>query len=261
METCIHPTAIIHPSAHIQEGCSIGPYCVIGSHVTLAKGCKLESHVVIDGHSTIGESNHFYPFSAIGTRSQDLKYAGEPTRLIIGTHNTFRENTTVHCSTGHDIPTTIGNHNLFLSYTHVAHDCQVGNHCIFSNNATLGGHATVDDYAILSGFAGVHQFCRIGQHAMIGGCTKIVQDVAPFTLVDGNPALTRGLNLIGLSRRGFSAQSIALLKRAYRKLFLKKRKNLSTQLEALCKDASLLENNEINLLVTFIQQSQRGITR
>ena len=157
----IHPTAVIDPSAEIAEGVEIGPYSIVGANVSIGKGSLLKSHVVIDGYTKIGENNTFFPFSAIGQLTQDLKYAGEPTALEIGDHNTFRENTTIHRGTTEEIPTRIGNHNLFLAYSHVAHDCQVGNHCILSNNGTIAGHCTIGDYAIVSGLSAIHQFCNI----------------------------------------------------------------------------------------------------
>ena len=213
----IHPTAIIDPSAEIASNVEIGAYCVIGANVSIGSGSVLKSHVVIDGYTTIGKNNTFFPFAAIGQLTQDLKYQAEPTSLLIGDGNTFRENTTVHRSTSDNAPTTIGNDNLFLCYAHIAHDCQLGNNIILSNNGTLGGHCIVGDHAILSGFAGVHQFSIIGEHSMVGGLTKIVQDVPPFTIVDGAPATVRGINTVGLQRRGFSDDDCRMLKNAYKK--------------------------------------------
>ena len=186
----IHPTAVVSPKAQLGTDVQIGPFCVINDHVTLGDRCHLHSHVAIDGHATIGADNEFYPFTAIGQRSQDLKYKGEPTGVIIGDRNTFRENVTVHRGT-FDVPSSIGSDNNFLAYAHVAHDSIVGSHCILSNGATLGGHVTIEDHVIISGLSGVHQFCRIGAHVIIGGCTKIVKDVPPFLIADGNPAALR----------------------------------------------------------------------
>ncbi len=255
----IHPTAIISNNATIGDDCEIGPYCVIESDVTLGDRCKLHSHVVIHGKSQIGEENEFFPFAAIGTKSQDLKYAGEPTYLEIGHRNVFRENVTIHRGTVAEIPTRIGDHNLFLAYSHVAHDCQVGNHNILSNNGTLGGHVELGDYAIVSGLAGVHQFCRIGDHAIVGGISKIVQDVPPFTIVDGNPAAVRGINQIGLQRRDFPPDAIRSLKKIYKKLFLKKDVNLTEAIALLPED--LCQQECVQKLLTFIEQSDRGIIR
>ncbi|MGB0775166.1 MAG: acyl-ACP--UDP-N-acetylglucosamine O-acyltransferase [Akkermansiaceae bacterium] len=256
----IHPTAIIDPTASVSSDVEIGPYSVVGANVTIGAGCVLKSHVVIEGHTVIGEGNTFFPFSAIGQVTQDLKYAGEPTHLIIGDHNTFRENTTIHRGTMEETPTRIGDHNLFLSYSHVAHDCQVGNHCILSNNGTLGGHCEMGDYAIISGLSGAHQFCRIGAHSLVGGCTKIVQDVPPFMIVDGTPAIVRSPNLVGLQRRGFSEASRKMLKKAYRKLFLKKQENLSEAVENFKSDDAA-SDPQVAALIEFIETSERGVIR
>ena len=204
----IHPTAIVHAGAQVADDVEIGPYCVIDGHVTIGSGCILANHVSIAGPATIGQANRFFPFSSIGQRSQDLKYRGEPTFLEIGDHNSFREFCTVNRGTMPDTKTLIGSHNNFLAYSHVAHDCTVGNHVIFSNNGTLAGHVIVEDHAVVGGLCGVHQFCRIGRHAILGGCTKIVQDVPPYMIADGNPAEIRGVNQVGLERRGFSAEEI-----------------------------------------------------
>lgn len=259
-DSLIHPTAIIDPSAQVAEDVQIGPYCVVSANVNIGKGSVLKSHVVIEGHTTIGEYNTFFPFSAIGQVTQDLKYSGEPTTLIIGNYNTFRENTTIHRGTTEEVPTRIGDHNLFLSYSHVAHDCQVGNHCILSNNGTLGGHCTVGDHAIISGLSGAHQFCHIGEHSMVGGCTKIVQDVPPFTIVDGNPAAVRGLNTVGLKRRGFDDETCRALKHAYKKLFLDKKINL-TQVNEDLAASELARDKHVARLIEFIRGSERGVIR
>ncbi|BCX47567.1 acyl-UDP-N-acetylglucosamine O-acyl transferase [Haloferula helveola] len=256
----IHPTALVSPKAKLGENVTIGPYCVIGDDVELGDGCTLHSHVVIEGTSTIGRDNEFFPFAAIGGRTQDLKYAGEPTALIIGDRNVFRENTTIHRGTFDHTPTRIGNDNLFLCYSHVAHECQLGDHIILSNNGTLAGHVTVEDHAIVSGLAAVHQFCRIGCHAMIGGCSRIVQDIAPYTVVEGNPATTRALNQVGLQRRGFTPEDLGALKKAYKKLFLKKDGNLAIALSSLKADTPA-NNPHVKHLIAFIEGSQRGLTR
>lgn len=256
----IHPTAVISPDAKLGANVRVGPFCVINAGVELGDDCVLHSHVVIDGLSKIGSGNEFFPFAAIGGKTQDLKYEGEPTHLIIGDRNVFRENSTVHRGTHAHTPTRIGSDNLFLSYSHVAHDCQVGNHVILSNNGTLAGHVTVDDHAIISGLSAVHQFCRVGKHSITGGCAKIVQDIPPYMIVDGNPAVTRGLNLVGLQRRGFSVESIRALKTAYKKLFLKKDGNLSALLAEFKEDAAACDP-EVAHLIAFIEGSPRGISR
>ncbi|MEN8694906.1 MAG: acyl-ACP--UDP-N-acetylglucosamine O-acyltransferase [Akkermansiaceae bacterium] len=255
----IHPTAIISPEATIGKNVEIGPFCVIEANVTLGDGCKLHSHVVIHGYSTIGADNEFFPFSAIGIKSQDLKYAGEPTALFIGDGNVFRENVTIHRGTKEETPTRIGNDNLFLAYSHVAHDCTLGNNIILSNNGTLAGHCVVEDHVIISGLSGCHQFCRIGQHSIVGGITKIVQDVPPFTIADGNPAAVRGINKIGLERRGFSKEQVSGLRSAYKKLFLKKEANLTEAIANLPYDLAV--QPEVATLLDFIAKAERGITR
>ena len=256
----IHPTAIIDPAAEIASDVKIGPYCVIGANVKIGAGSVLQSHVVIDGYTSIGEENSFFPFAAIGHLTQDMKYAGEPTSLEIGDRNTFRENTTIHRGTFDTIPTRIGNDNMFLSYAHVGHECQVGNNCILSNNATLGGHCEVFDYAIISGLSAVHQFSRIGEHCMIGGCSRITQDVPPFTIVEGNPASVRGINLIGLQRRGFSEETRKALKTAYKKLFLKKKGNLTLVMDEF-DQLEIASDDSVAKLSKFIRTSERGIIR
>lgn len=255
----IHPTAVISPQAEIGKEVEIGPYCVIEAHVRLGDRCRLHSHVVLHGYSEFGTDNEFFPFAAVGTKSQDLKYAGEPTSLIVGDRNVFRENTTIHRGTVEDSPTRIGSDNLFLAYSHVAHDCIVGNHVILSNNGTLAGHVIVGDHAIISGLSAVHQFCRVGAHSITGGVAKIVQDIPPYTIVDGNPATVRGINLIGLQRRGFSEDDVRALKNFYKKIFLKKSTNLDSALGSL--DPSLALNPRVAELISFIDDSKRGITR
>jgi UDP-N-acetylglucosamine acyltransferase len=256
----IHPTAIISPEARLGENVEVGPYCVIAAGVELGDGCVLHSHVILGGPCRIGRDNHFFPFAAVGGRTQDLKYQGEPTYLEIGDRNVFRENCTIHRGTHEHTPTRIGSDNLFLCYSHVAHDCQVGNHVILSNNGTLGGHVVMEDHAIVSGLAAVHQFCRIGCHSITGGCAKVVQDVPPYMIIDGNPAATRGLNLVGLQRRGFAEDDIKALKSAYKKLFLRKDINLTTQLSSLKADRPA-NHEPVKHLIAFIEGSQRGVTR
>lgn len=256
----IHSTAIISPLAKLGRNVRVGPYCIIGANVELGDDCVLHSHVIIEGNSKIGRGNEFFPFAAIGGRTQDLKYVGEPTALEIGDHNVFRENVTIHRGTFEELPTRIGSHNHFLCYSHVAHDCQLGNHIILSNAVALAGHVEVEDHAIVSGVAAVHQFCRIGKHSLIGGLAKVVQDVPPFTIVDGNPSYVRGLNQVGLQRRGFSDEDLKNLKVAYKKLFLKKEANLTTALSSL-KATHSADTPHVAHLIAFIEKSERGISR
>ena len=256
----IHPTAIVSSGAKLGTNVRIGPYCVVGDGVELGDDCVLHSHVVLEGISRFGCGNEFFPFAVIGGKTQDLKYRGEPTALEVGDFNVFRENTTVHRGTHEELPTRIGSRNLFLCYSHIAHDCQLGSHIILSNSVGLAGHITVEDHAIVSGMAAVHQFCRIGAHSLIGGVAKVVQDVPPFMIVDGNPASVRGLNLVGLQRRGFSEDDIRALKAAYRKLFLKKDGNLSQSISSL---RAVHEGDHplVAGLIRFVEETQRGVTR
>ena len=251
----IHPTAIIHPKASVAQSCDIGPYCVIGEYVTLGEKCKLHSHVVIDGHTQLGSSNEIFPFAAIGMKTQDLKYKGGAPRLAIGDHNVFREGVTVHCATNDGEATVIGSHNLFIIHAHVAHDCILGSHIIMSGYAGLAGHCVVEDHAILAGYVAVHQFCRIGKFSMIGGCSKIVQDVPPFMIVDGNPAETRTINKIGLERAGVSDEAQIALRAAYKIIF---REGLSTTNALEKVEADLPALPEVQHLVQFLRASERG---
>ena len=254
----IHPTAVIDPKAELGKEVVIGPYCVIGPEAVLGEGCWLQNQVSIFGPATIGARNRFHAFCSIGQQTQDLKYAGEPTYLVIGDDNCFREFSTVNRSTAVGAVTRVGNHGNFLAYSHIAHDCEVRDHVIFTNNGTLAGHVLVEEYAVLGGLSAVHQFCRVGEHTITGGCSKIVQDVPPFMVADGNPAVVRGINLVGLERRGFSTEAIRTLKEAYRILY---RSNLNTKqaLEELAR--SFPVTAEIERLIRFIETSQRGIIR
>ena len=254
----IHPTAVIHERATLAEDCEIGPYCVIGEHVTLGRACHLHSHVVIDGHTEIGEANTFYPFGSIGLQTQDLKWRGGTAWTRIGDRNMFREYVTVNSATGDGGATIIGDDNSFLAYTHVAHDCQLGNHIVMSNVATLAGHVVVEDCAIIGGLAAVHQFCRIGTISIIGGCSKVVQDVPPYMMADGNPTATRAPNKEGLRRNDVPEETQAGLKQAHRILF---RENL-TMANAIEKArAEIAPSPELDHLLNFIQSSERGIAK
>ncbi len=254
----IHPSAIIHSGAELAKGVQVGPYAVIGEGVQLGEDCVLHNGVTMHGPALIGARNTFFTGACIGGLSQDLKYGGEPTFLEIGDDNVFREYVTVNRGTLPGSKTVIGNNNLFLAYCHIAHDCTVGHHVIFSNNGTLAGHVIVEDHVVLGGLTAVHQFCRLGQHAITGGCCKIVQDVPPFMIVDGNPAAVRGVNVVGLQRHGWEEAAIRHLKEAYKALFMRDQ-NLSGALMEL---ATLTDvSPAIADLVSFIQSSQRGIVR
>ena len=254
----IHPTAVIDDAAQLGADCHVGPFCVIGKHVVLGDGCQLHSHVVIDGHTRLGRRNEIFPFASIGLKTQDLKWKGGITRTEIGDDNTFREYVTIHSATGDGETTLIGSHNHILAYCHLAHNVTLGSHIIMSNVATLAGHVAVEDHAVIGGLAAVHQFCRIGKMALIGGCSKVVQDVPPFMLADGNPAETRTINKVGLDRNGVSEAAHAALKQAYRILF---REGLTIP-NALAKiEAELPPLAELDHLIQFVRKSERGISK
>lgn len=254
----IHPTAVVHSSAQIGEGCFIGPYCVIGEHVQLGAHNHLHSHVVIDGHTRLGLRNQIFPFASLGLQSQDLKWKGGVTRVEIGDDNTFREHVTINSATAEGSTTRIGSHNHILAYAHIAHDCAVGDHVVMSNVATLAGHIVVEDYATVGGLAAVHQFCRIGRMSIIGGCSKVVQDVPPFMLVDGNPAETHTINKVGLERNGVSEETQSALKQAYRILF---RDGLTIPNALARMESELPPSPELQHLAHFARGSERGLCK
>ena len=254
----VHPTAIIHPKARIGANCHIGPYCIIGEHVVLGDGCKLHAHVVVEGRTRLGRENEIFPFASIGLKTQDLKWKGGVTRTEIGDRNTIREYVSIHSATGEGAATTIGSENLLLIHVHVAHDCVLGNQIIMSGYAGLAGHVVVEDGVVLGGYAAVHQFCRIGRLAMTGGCSKVVQDVPPFMMADGNPAETRTINKIGLERNGISEAAISALKQCYKILF---REGLTIS-NALAKiEQEVPPGPEVQHLLNFVRTSERGISK
>jgi UDP-N-acetylglucosamine acyltransferase len=254
----IHKTAIIDPKAKIGAGCEIGPYCVIGGHVTLGAKCKLHSHVVIDGHTKLGRENEIFPFASIGLKTQDLKWKGGVTRTEIGDGNTFREYVTIHSATSDGEVTQVGSRSTILAYCHIAHNCTLGSHIIMSNVATLAGHVAVEDYAVIGGLAAVHQFCRIGKMAMIGGCSKVVQDVPPFMMADGNPAETRTVNKTGMERNGISEEAQNALRQAYKILF---RQGLTVSNAIAKVEKQMPPLPEIRHLIQFVRASERGISK
>ena len=255
----IHKTAIIHRNAEIPADCEIGPYCVIGEAVSLDAGCCLHSHVVMAGPSRIGKENEFFPFCSIGQKSQDLKYKKEPTHLVIGDHNVFREYVTVNRATTKNPSTTLGNHNTILAYAHIAHDCSLGDHIVMSNCGTLAGHVIVEDRAVIGGFTAIHQFCRIGRMAITGGCSKVVQDVPPYMMADGNPAKVRTINKVGLERNGVPKNIQQDLLAAYKILYRQSGTNVDEALEQIRK--KLPSSSESTHLCDFIAKSERGIGR
>jgi len=252
----IHPTAIIHAAATIGAGTVIGPYATIGERVRIGRNCRIGASCVIDGVTEIGDDNQIFPMASIGLVPQDLKFGGEPTRVVIGDRNVIREFVTIHRGTaGGGGLTSIGHRNLLMAYTHVAHDCHIGSETIFGNAATLAGHVLVEDYANVGAFSGVHQFCRVGKYAFIGGYSVVTKDALPFVKTVGNRARIYGINTIGLIRRGFSQDTIAKLRRAYRILL---HANTSRALPQIEKDPTL-QSPEIRYLVEFIRTSKRGV--
>lgn len=257
----IHPSAIIHEGARIAEGVEVGPYAVIGNHVTVGTGTKIGPHTVIGDWTEIGENNQIYHMASVGPASQDLKYRGEECWTRIGNNNIIREFATIHRGTVTGISeTTIGNGNLFMAYSHVAHDCRIGNGNVMANAATLAGHVTLEDNVILGGLVAVHQFSTIGSYAMVGGGTLIGLDIPPYMIatLGKREAKLRGLNLVGLKRRGFSESSISKLKKAYKTLFMAGLKLP----EAIAKIRTEISDcPEVEYLLAFIERSERGITR
>jgi UDP-N-acetylglucosamine acyltransferase len=255
----IHATAVVSPAAELAADVSVGPYSIVGPQVRIGPGTVVGPHVVITGPTVIGAANRIFQFASIGAEPQDKKYGGEPTRLEIGDRNTIREFATIHRGTVQDAGVTrVGNDNWLMAYTHVAHDCQLGDHIIMSNNATLAGHVHVGDHAILSGFAAVHQFCRIGAHSFIGGLSGITRDVLPFMLVAGHPPEPHGINQEGLKRRGFTPEQIRNLKEAYRILYRSGLRLVEAR-EQLGRLAS--SQPEVAMIVAFMDQSERSILR
>ena len=254
-----HPTALIHPNAKLADNVEVGAYSIIGEHVEIGSATTIGPHVVIHGHTRIGKHNRIFQFSSLGEIPQDKKYAGEPTRLEIGDHNTIREFCTFNLGTVQEARVTrVGNHNWIMAYVHIAHDCQIGSHTIFANNAQLAGHVQVGDFAILGGFTGIHQFCKVGAHVMTGVGTVLTQDVPPYVTASGNPAAPYGINSEGLRRRGFTPETVLAIKRAYKTLY-KSGLQLEEAKVAIHEQAAGCP--ELNILVDFIGSSQRGILR
>ena len=259
----IHPTAVIEPGAELGDNVTVGPYTVIGPHVRIGEGTTIGPHCVIEGRTTIGRDNRISQFSSLGGIPQDKKYAGEPTELIIGDRNTIREFCTFNLGTVQDGGITrLGDDNWMMAYTHLAHDCQVGNKTIFANNAQIAGHVHVGDWVILGAYTAVHQFVKIGAHAMTGMGTILVQDVPPYAMVSGNPAQARTINLEGLKRRGFTGEQLAVIKQMHRTLY---RQGLTLEdarvvIQGLASTHSQAQA-EITLMADFLAKADRGIVR
>ncbi|MBP1764244.1 MAG: lpxA [Firmicutes bacterium] len=254
----IHETAVIAPGARIGKDVEVGPYAVIGANVIIGDGTKIGPHVVIDGWTSIGHHCVIFPGVSIGAEPQDLKFYGEKSYVFIGNNTKIRECVTINRATGEGEETRVGNDCLLMAYSHVAHNCIVGNNVILANSATLAGHVIVEDRAIVGGLAGVHQFVKIGRNAMIGGASKIVQDIPPFVIVDGNPAKVAGLNNVGLSRAGMSLEVRRNLKKAYRILY---RSGLSLPQAIAVMEQELESSDEVEHFMRFLRNAERGICR
>ncbi len=256
--TAIHALAVVHPNAKLGRAVEIGPFCIVGANVSIGDGTRLIANVIVNGHTTIGRHNEIHPFSVIGAASQDKKYRGEVSYVRIGDRNVIREYVTINRGTGSGSETVIGDDNLLLAYVHVAHNCRIGNRVVMSNCAQLAGHVLVGDNATIGGLVGVHQFVRIGRMAMIGGMSRVVKDIPPFVLVEGNPTVIYGLNTVGLKRANVPPETMAELKEAYRILY---RSNLSLT-HALDKLRTMVRTPEGRELVAFLQEeTDRGILK
>ena len=259
-ETSIHPSAVIAPGAELDSGVQVGPYAVIGPQVRIGQNTTIGPHAVIEGHTTIGCENRIFQFASVGAIPQDQKYQGEDSRLHIGDRNTFREFATLNTgTTGGGMVTRVGNDNLFMVYSHVGHDCHIGNHVVMANCATLAGHVTLEDYVGVGGLVAIHQFTRIGESAYLGGGAMVSLDVPPYCIAQGDRVRLFGLNLIGLKRRGFGDAQLGALKKAYRALF-GEGLGLKEALERVSRE-QVASSDEVGHLVEFILHSQRGICR
>lgn len=256
MSHVIHPTALIAKGARIADNASVGPFAIIGEHAVIGSLTRIDSFAQVLGHTRIGQNCHIFSHAVVGSIPQDKKFKGEVSFLSIGDKNTIREFTTINPGTDKDSETVIGSGNLFMAYSHVAHDCSIGNDNVFANNATLAGYVTVHDGVVIGGLSAVHQFCRIGSFSIIGGCSKVVQDVPPFSLCDGHPAVVRGLNLVGLRRRKFSSVEIRNLKKAFKILFFEK--HPFHKAKEIMED-SVPSSGNITQLLQFVSSSKRGI--
>ena len=257
MDTEIHPTAVVSPRAEIAAGVRVGPYAVVEDDVEIGAGCEIGAHAVVKRFTTLGARNRVYEHAVLGGEPQDVKFHGEPSRLVVGDDNLIREHTTLHRASGEGEETRVGSRNFLMIGVHVAHNCDIGDDNVFANGAALAGHIVVEDHAFLSNDAGCHQFVRIGRYAMVGGKSKIVQDVLPFYTTDGNPARVRGLNTVGLRRAGIAVEERRALRLAYSLLFRSGGGTLEERLARLGE----IESEHVRHLADFIRASRRGFTR
>lgn len=258
MKKQIHSTAMVSKKAKLDENVQVGPCAIIGDNVSIGRGTKIGAFSVIEGNTVVGKDCEIFTGVIIGTRPQDLKYKGEKSFLKIGDNNIIREYCTFNPGTEENTHTTVGDNNLFMAYCHVAHDCSVGNGCVIANNGTLAGHVSIEDKVVIGGLSAIHQFVRVGKLAIIGGCSKVVQDIPPFSTCDGHPARIYGLNLVGLERNDVATESIKQIKQAFRVLF-NSGITIKHALEKIDKEIQI--NSEVKYLVNFIKKSSRGISR
>lgn len=258
MATGIHPTAIIESGAELDEGVIVGAYAYIGPNVRIAKGTEVMHHATVDGVTTMGEGNEVHPYAYVGGKTHDLKYKGGCPGLLVGSGNVFREFSTVHCGTSEGSNTIVGDNNLVLAYSHIAHECIVGNHLVMSSHAALGGHVEIGNFVNIGWGAGLHQFCRVGDYAMVGASSKVVQDVPPYVIADGSPAIVRTTNKIGLERNGFTPEEVILVRRVF-KIFYKEGLNRRQAIEKL--SAEMSDSHKIvKTFQAFVQESERGLS-
>ena len=254
----IHPSAIVSPKAKLESNVTVGPFSIISDNVIIGADTKIGAHCVIEGNTTIGCNCEIFTGAVVGSRPQDLKFKGEKVFLEIGNNNIIREYCTLNPGTGEGSKTIIGDDNLLMAYSHIAHDCRVGNACVLANNSTLAGHVIIEDRAVIGGIVAIHQFVRVGMLSIIGGCSKVVQDIPPFSTCDGHPTRVYGINLIGLRRKGISSDSIKQIDQAF-KIFFNSGLSVKHALERVEKE--LAKTEEIIYLVNFARNSERGLTR
>ncbi len=258
MNRLIHPTAMVSPSAQLGKNVKIGPYALIGDKAKIGDSCQIDSFAQVLGYTELGKKNHIFPYSVIGNIPQDLKYKGEKSFLIIGDNNQIREFVTINPGTDKGSKTTIGSNNLIMAYSHIAHDCRIGNDNVFANNATLAGYVDIGDTVVIGGLTAVHQFCKLGDCSIIGGCSKVVQDIPPYSMSDGHPAVICGLNSIGLRRSKVPSAAIKILKKAFKILFFD---NHSFDKAKELVEKTVSGSKEVDYLLKFISASKRGISK
>ena len=257
MAALIHPTAVVEATAQLGENVEVGAFAYIGGRVVLGTGTKIHHHASVEGDTVLGHACEVFPYANLGAKTQDLKYKGGHPGVRIGDRNVFREYVTIHAATFEGDFTTVGSDNVILAYTHIAHDCRIGNHIVMSNGTMIAGHVHVEDHVVMGGYSGVHQFCRIGAYAMVSACAKVVQDIVPFCIADGQPAVIRSINKVGLERKGFNAEQIERVKQLHKILF-REGLNRSQALEKLTIHPQAA-SAELQRILAFAQTSERGL--